>query len=114
MKYNIYELHPIFANNKIYKSKTAPKLVLTLDTGDKKYYQYMEENWYSNLVWKEDIVGQLNLNRTYYVVSEDYTDFGVLTLYKGHTFFDTAEHDERVIIAAELGLTNKQAHIIDI
>ena len=112
MRYNIYELHPRYIDNKIYKGNNAPKVVLTLDTGNQKYYQYMKTNWYSELVWKEKIVDLLKLNQKYYVVSEDYTDFGVLVVYKGHTFFDTAEHDERVIVAVELGLTKEQAHIL--
>ena len=100
MRYNIYELHPRYVDNKIYKGNDMPKVMLTLDTGNQKYYQYMEENWYSELVWQEEIINQLELNQTYYAV------------YKGHTFFDTAEHDERIIIAVELGLTKEQAHIL--
>ena len=112
MVYNIYKLQPRFIHNGIFKGKNPPELVYSLDTGTISYCDFMNENWYDTLVWQEDIQEALELDIKYYVVAEDYSDFGVLVLHKGHSFFDTAEHDERVVIAVELGLTHEQAKIL--
>lgn len=112
MKYNVYELHPRFRKGYVYKGKTEPKIVMTLDTGDLNYYEYMEKNWYEGLCWSDEVQNNLKLDELYYVVAEDLSDFCVLSLHKGHAFWDTAEHDNRVVIAVELGLTKEQAYIL--
>lgn len=110
MRYNIYKLNPRFRSNKVYKGKKAPELLATLDTGDKTYLEYMDKCWYQEYCYK--IPQELELDITYYVIDEKFEHFYTLTLHKGFTYWDVAEHDDRVIIAVEFNLTKKQAHII--
>ena len=109
MKYNVYELKPRFRGGYVYKGKEPPKLVMTLDTGDEDYYTFMENHWYHDYCYK--VEDKLELDKTYYVINEDFTDFSVLSLHKGHTFWDCAEHDDRVVIAVEFGLSHEQTYI---
>lgn len=112
MKYYVYDLHPRFCGGYVYKGKEPPKLVMTLDTGDEDYLTFMKNHWYEDYCYKIADESGLELDNTYYIVDEECKNFYVLSLHKGWTFWDGAEHDERVIIAVELGLSKEQACIV--
>lgn len=48
---------------------------------------------------KIDLAEKLALNKKYYIVEENpWQIIGVISLHKGYTFIDCAEHDDRVVI----------------
>lgn len=110
MIYNIYELKPIIDDiGKVWKGKESPKIIATINTGNQTYYEYMDDFYDKH--YREDWVDSLDLDTTYYVINEDINQFSVISLHKDFCFYDEAEHDERVIIAVELGLSNNKAYI---
>jgi len=59
---------------------------------------------------KIDLAEKLALDKKYYMVEEDpWQIIGVISLHKGYTFIDCAEHDDRVIISC--AFPDKECHI---
>jgi hypothetical protein len=113
MKYNFYKLNPRHRNGRVYKGTKPPQIVASLDIPeDMEYWDFMNKNYYSNLVYDDNFMKDIELNKHYYVISEDKKHFGVFSAYKGFSFWDCAEHDDRIVIAVELGLSKEEAHIL--
>lgn len=113
MIYNFYELHPVFLEDGVYKNPyKKPIIATTLNTGDQDFLTYMDEHYEKELCWDDDFMDNFNINEKYYIVPDDGYDCYVFTAYKGHTFYDGAEHDERVVIVVELGLDKDKMHVI--
>lgn len=112
MTYYIYELKPSYINEKVYKGKNPPFQVTTIEIPDNMTFcDYMDKYYYNKLCWT-DIFQDLEIDKKYYVFRGGFSDFSTLSLYKGFAYWDAAEHDERVVIAAELNLTKEQACIL--
>lgn len=59
----------------------------------------------------EDIYNKMRIDTTYYMVEENpWKIVGVISLHKGYTFIDCAEHDDRVII--HCAFPDKECHIV--
>ena len=58
----------------------------------------LEEYVEKDLVYNEDFVDAFETDETYYILKDYKEIFGVISLHKGYTFIDCAEHDDRVII----------------
>jgi hypothetical protein len=106
---SIYEINCDFKNNKVYfKNKTKIGILnfnydYNYDDIQDKILSYDEE--YKN------IYDKMKLDEIYYIVEEDpWNIVGVISLHKGYTFIDCADHDDRVIIKS--AFPNKQCNII--
>lgn len=58
------------------------------------------KDWYENTYqyYEEPFNDTLQLDITYTMITDKEEIFGVISLHKGHTFIDIAEHDDRVIV----------------
>jgi len=114
MIYNFFELHPIITSNGfIFKNSDAePRIVYALQIPDNiNFFNYMQNHLYNDLVYNEDFYKSFELNKKYYVVPDKGYDFYVFEMNKGYCFYDSAEHDERVVIATELELDSNKMYI---
>ena len=112
MVYKIYELHPIYKGGYVYKNnKMRPKVIATLDTGDETFSHFMEQHYYHKLCWEESFMGGMKVDEKYYVVPEEGYHCYVFSPHLGYAFWDSAEHDERVVIAVELQLDEDKMYI---
>ena len=103
MIYNLYELHPIITENGVYKNhKKKPCIVATVDTHNQGFFEYMEEHFYHGLCWDEEFMGNMKLDDYYYVVPDSGYECYVFSPHLGFSFWDIAEHEDRVMIAVEL------------
>lgn len=60
---------------------------------------------------KIKLVDKLELDKTYYLIEENpWNIVGVISLHKGYTFIDCADHDDRVII--KTAFPNKICNIV--
>ena len=113
MKYNFWKIDVICTEDgKVYPGKNEPVQVQTLEVDTEDFFQYMQEHYDTELVWNDDWMEPFELDEYYYVIDEDFTQFHVFSAHKGYTFYDTAEHDDRVRIAVAFKLTKQQAHIL--
>ena len=76
-------------------------------------FQVLEESIKESLFLysdKIDLAEKLALNKKYYMVEEDpWQIIGVISLHKGYTFIDCAEHDDRVVI--QCAFPDKECYI---
>lgn len=88
---SFYEINTTYKWNYVYfKNKKKIGEILYTDNDD-----YLRE-----MVLDSDLVDSMELDKTYYMVVEDpWEIYGVISLHKGWTFIDCAEHDERVRIS---------------
>ena len=105
---NIYEINCVFKGNEVYfKNK---KKIGTFNFNYEYNYDDIEERITSCSEEYEDIYNKMELDKTYYMVEEDpWQIIGVISLHKGYTFIDCAEHDDRVVI--KCAFPDKECHI---
>jgi len=112
MIYNFYELHPIITENGVYKNlKEKPRIITTIDTHNQGFIEYMEENFYHSLCWDEEFMKNMELNNYYYVVPNSGYKCYVFSPHLGFSFWDCAEHDDRVMITVELDMDRDKMYI---
>ena len=113
---SFYDIKVEFKNNKCYfKNKTK---VGELSYGLRIYpdynYSVIKECLLESLFdYPNEITlaEKLELDKTYYLIEEDpWNIIGIISLHKGYTFFDCAEHDDRVII--KTAFPDKKCNII--
>ena len=112
MIYNFYELHPIINGNEVYKNpKKKPHIVATINTRNQGFIEYMEENFYHGLCWDKEFMGNMELDNYYYAVPDSGYGCYVFSPHLGFSFWDIAEHDDRVVIAVELEMDSNKMYI---
>lgn len=88
-KISIYDIETMQEGNKVYfksKNKIAEVPYMTYEDLE-QYIPY------------KSVADNLELNKTYYLVVENpWEIYGVISLYKGWTFLDSAEYNNRVVI----------------
>jgi len=106
---NIYEINCDFKNNQVYfKSKEK---IGTLNFNYDYNYDDIEDRILSLDGEYKNIYDKMKLDETYFLVEENpWRIVGVISLYKGYTFIDCAEHDERVII--KTAFPDKQCNVM--
>ena len=101
---SFYEINNIFKENVAYfKSK---KKIGTMTVQEEEDYIDIYRDIYDEIEYKilnnekyEQLYKSLKLDETYFLIEEDpWNIVGVISLHKGYTFIDCAEHDNRVII----------------
>lgn len=113
---SFYDIEYKIQNNKIYF--VNKKKVGELFYGVKIYpdfgFEVLEESLIDSLFHypdKIDLAEKLELDKTYYMVEENpWQIIGIISLHKGYTFIDCAEHDDRVII--QCAFPDKECHIL--
>ena len=106
---NIYEINYNHKNNKVYfKNKTK---IGTLNFNYDYNYDDIQDKILSYDEKYKNIYDKMKLDETYYMVEEDpWNIVGVISLCKGYTFIDCAEHDDRVIIKS--AFPNEKCNIV--
>ena len=106
---NIYDIQCTYENNKIYfKSKEK---IGALNFNYDYNYDDIQDRILSYDKKYKNIYNKMKLDEIYYMVEEDpWNIIGVISLHKGYTFIDCAEHDDRVIIKS--AFPNKKCNII--
>lgn len=82
--------------NRLYITSTFFKGEIQLD----KDLDVIEFNEYytNNCLYFKKPFKEFEIDNTYFIIKNDEEPFGIISLHKGFTFIDCAEHDERVII----------------
>lgn len=94
MKIKFYDIKWKIKNNKIYNGKVT--LVGEYDfKGDINDFiqEYENKCLFFNSPFKD-----FELDKTYYIITNDNELYGVITLHKGGTFIDCMEYNDRVIV----------------
>lgn len=106
---NIYDINYIYKNNKVYfKNKEK---IGTLNFNYEYNYDDIEDKILSYDDKYKNIYNKMELDKTYYLIEEEpWNIVGIIILYKGYTFIDCAEHDNRVII--KTAFPNQKCNII--
>lgn len=101
---NIYDIQCTYENNKVhFKNKEK---IGTLNFN----YDYNYDDIQDKILYK-NIYDKMKLDEIYYMVEEDpWNIVGIISLCKGYTYIDCAEHDDRVIIKA--AFPDKKCNII--
>ena len=94
---SIYEINCDFKNNKVYfKNKEK---IGTLNFNYDYNFDDIEDRILSYDEKYRNIYNKMKLDETYYLIEENpWKIVGIISLNKGYTFIDCAEHDDRVII----------------
>ena len=94
---NIYDIQYIIRENNVYfKNKVK---IGTLNFNYEYNYDNIEDKILSYDDKYKEIYDKMKLDTSYYLIEENaWKIVGVISLHKGYTFIDCAEHDERVII----------------
>ena len=106
---NIYKINYNFKKNKIYfKNKIKiGTLIFNYDYN----YDDIEDRILSYDKEYKDIYNKMELDETYFLIEENpWNIVGVISLHKGYTFIDCAEHDDRVIIKS--AFPNEKCNIV--
>lgn len=113
---SFYEINNTFKENVAYfKNK---KKIGTMIVQEEEDYSDIYGNIYDEIEYKilndekyEQLYNSLKLDKKYFIIEENpWNIIGVISLHKGYTFIDCAEHDERVII--KTAFPNKKCDII--
>ena len=106
---NIYEINYNLKGNKVYfKNKEK---IGTLNFNYNYNYDDIEDRILSYDEKYKNIYDKMKLDETYFLIEENpWNIVGVITLHKGYTFIDCAEHDERVII--KTAFPDKKCNIV--
>ena len=106
---NIYDIQCTYENNKVYfKNKEK---IGTLNFNYDYNYDDIEDRILSYDEKYKSIYNKMKLDKTYFLIEENpWNIIGVISLHKGYTFIDCAEHDERVII--KTAFPDKQCNIV--
>ena len=100
MIFNVYKMYPEIVDDHVFMGKKRPELKLIIDTAQQSFMEYMQEH--DNPPLTPD---------TYYIISEDKTEYYVLWNTEGIWCWDGALYIDRLAIATELDLTRDQARI---
>lgn len=97
MRIKFYDITYKIKENKIYNGKAI--LIGEYDYDRDKgnvidFAKYYKENY----LYYQKPFKNLEIDKTYYMIANDTELFGVICLYKGFTFIDCMEHDDRVIV----------------
>ena len=112
IKYNFWDIDvKCDSLGRIWKNKKEPILISSIEI-DSDYFTWMQENAQDTLVYNFEWMDKFELDKTYYVMNEEKTEFWIFSIHKGYIYYDTAEHDDRVKIAVAFNLTKEQAHIL--
>ena len=96
MKLDFYDINVEFKDNKVYgKDK---KLIYTMNFDNQISLEDFIDIFEEYNLYLDEVQDNFKLNETYYIIQDDNEIFGVISLNKGWTFIDCAEHDDRVII----------------
>lgn len=106
---SIYDIDCTHKNNKVYfKNK---KKIGSLDFNYEYNYNDIEDKILCYDDKYKEIYDKMELDKTYYLIEENpWKIVGVISLCKGYTFIDCAEHDNRIVIKA--AFPNKRCDII--
>lgn len=113
---SFYDIEYKIQNNKIYfvNKKKIGELLYSVKIYPDFGFEVLEESLIDSLFHypdKIDLAEKLELNKTYYMVEENpWQIIGIISLHKGYTFIDCAEHDDRVII--QCAFPDKECHIL--
>ena len=106
---SIYEINYDFKNNKVYFKNKEKIGILTFNYDYN--YDDIEDKILSYDEKYKNIYDKMKLDETYFLIEENpWNIIGVISLHKGYTFIDCAEHDERVII--KTAFPDKQCNIV--
>ena len=94
---NIYDIQYTCKDNKVYfKNKTK---IGTLNFNYDYNYDDIEDRILSYDDKYKNIYDKIKIDETYYLIEENpWKIVGTISLHKGYTFIDCAEHDDRVVI----------------
>lgn len=94
---NIYDIQYNIKENKVYfKNKTK---IGTLYFNYDYNYDDIEDKILSYDDTYKNIYDKMKIDETYYLIEENpWKIIGTISLHKGYTYIDCAEHDDRVII----------------
>ena len=106
---SIYDINCTHKNNKIYfKNKEK---IGSLNFDYEYNYKDIEDKILSYDDKYKEIYDKMKLDTLYYLIEEDpWKIVGVISLCKGYTFIDCAEHDNRVII--KIAFPDKKCNIV--
>lgn len=113
---SFYDIEYKIQNNKIYfvNKKKVGELLYGVKIYPDFGFEVLEESLIDSLFHypdKIDLAEKLELDKTYYMVEENpWQIIGIISLHKGYTFIDCAEHDDRVII--QCAFPDKECHIL--
>lgn len=112
IKYNFWDIDVKYDTlGRILKNKKEPVLITSIEI-ESNYFTWMQENAQNILVYNFELMNKFELNKIYYVMNEEKTEFWIFSVHTGYIYYDTAEHDDRVKIAVAFNLTKEQAHIL--
>lgn len=70
---------------------------MIFNDSEKRIISDIEREWYNNYCYNRDFTKNLEIDTTYFILSDN-NIIGVFCPHFGFSFFDIAEHDERVRI----------------
>ena len=95
---SIYNINYSLKGNKAY-FKNKEKIGILKFSYDNYNYDDIEDRILSYSDEYKDIYDKMKLDEVYYLIEENpWNIIGVISLHKGYTFIDCADHDDRVII----------------
>lgn len=102
---NIYDIQTVLKNNKVYFKKKEKIGTMYFN------YDYNYDDIEDRLL-SHEIYDKMEIDKTYYLIEEapSWTIVGIASLYKGYTYINCAEHDDRVII--KTAFPNQKCSII--
>lgn len=86
------------------------KVVTSINSENKLDIDNIKNLGYSKLCFERDFTKNLCIGHTYFILCND-NIIGIFTPHFGYSFFDVAEHDERVLIKQIF--PKLKCHIID-
>lgn len=103
---NIYDIQIVLKDNKVYFKKKEKIGTIHFN------YDYNYDDIKDRLLYNEKIYDKMEIDKTYYLIEEvpSWKIVGIASLYKGYTYIDCAEHDDRVII--KTAFPNQKCDII--
>lgn len=94
---NIYDIQIVLKNNEVYFKKKEK--IGTLYFNYDYNYDDIEDTILSYDGISQSIYDKIKIDETYYLIEEKpWKIIGTVSLHKGYTYIDCAEHDDRVII----------------
>ena len=105
---NIYDIQTVLKNNKVYVKKKEK--IGTMYFNYNYNYDDIEDRILSSY---NEIYDKMEIDKPYYLIEEvpSLKIVGVAYLYKGYTYIDCADHDDRVII--KTAFPNQKCGIIE-
>lgn len=85
--YNFFDIH----------NKDRVIVIASIESEEELDIFKIKELWYKKLCFENDFTKNFQLDNTYFILYKDKI-IGIFTPHFGYSFFDVAEHDERVMI----------------